>query len=60
MIDLCELIQAQRKNRGIVTRKRTIDDISNNSTSIKDAKEKVQQIIERGKKKNNKRVNNNA
>jgi hypothetical protein len=46
MIDFTELIKAQRKGRGIVTRKKKqIDEITNRRTSIEEAKAKVEEIL---------------
>lgn len=52
MIDFTELINAQRKHRGVVTRKKKqIDDITNRRTSIEEAKARVEEIISRGSNK---------
>ena len=56
MIDFTELINAQRKHRGIVTRKKKqMDDITNRNTSIEEAKARVEEIISRGSNKRKRR-----
>jgi len=56
MIDFGDFIQSQRGNVGFPRRKKKkIDTIDNHSTTIEEAKEKVRQIIERGKHKRRKK-----
>jgi len=52
MIDLTELINAQRKNRGIVgSRNRKVADIIDHRVNIEEAKAKVEEIINNGRNK---------
>jgi len=52
MIDFTELINAQRKNRGIVgSRNRKVADIIDHRVNIEEAKAKVEEIISRGRNK---------
>ncbi|MBO7452707.1 MAG: hypothetical protein J6U54_20450 [Clostridiales bacterium] len=57
MIDFGDFIESQRGNVGFPRRKKKkkIDEISNHSVSIEEAKEKVHAIIEKGKKRRRKK-----
>ena len=59
MIDFGDFIKSQRGNVGFPRlRKKKINEISNHSTSVEEAKEKVRNIIENGKKRRKKKKKN--
>ena len=53
ILNIRELIDSQH-NKGFVRRGKKIDDISNNSSSLEEAKAKVQSIIDSGAMKRKK------